>query len=299
MEEVIRKAAVLQEALPYIQRFRGKTFVIKYGGNAMIEESLRESFARDVLLLRYVGIRPVVVHGGGPQIDATLKRLGIETQRVDGLRITDEDTMDVVSMVLRGRVNREIVTTLQRFGGRAVGLSGIDDALMTGEKLAPVTLKDGRKVDIGRVGQVTGVRVDVLNALLDANIVPVVAPIAGDLDGRPLNINADTAAGELAAALKAEKLVLMTDTDGVKDGTGKLVKSLTPELAADYRAQEVIVGGMIPKVECALRALRGGVGKCHVIDGRCQHAVLLEIFTDHGVGTEIVRRARASRRQEG
>ncbi|MDD9940908.1 MAG: acetylglutamate kinase [Myxococcales bacterium] len=289
VEELIKKAAILHEALPYIRRFRGTTFVIKYGGHAMTEEALRESFARDVLLLRYVGVRPVVVHGGGPQIDATLERLGIRSTRVEGLRITDEDTMDVVSMVLRGRVNREIVAMLQRYGARAVGLSGIDDSLLLAHKAPPVRLKDGREVDTGRVGTVRDVRPQVLSALLDASIIPVVAPIAADAEGAPLNINADTAAGEIAAAMRAEKLILMTDTEGVLDGDGALIKSLTPQSVAGYRDAEVIKGGMIPKVECALRALAGGVNKCHVIDGRRQHAILLEIFTDSGVGTELVR----------
>ena len=290
MEELIKKAAILQEALPYMRRFQGRTFVIKYGGHAMTEELLQESFARDVVLLRYVGIQPIVVHGGGPQIDATLARLGIEAKRVDGLRVTDDETMEVVSMVLRGKVNREIVAMLQRHGGRAVGLSGIDDGLLLAEKLAPVKTAQGM-VDTGRVGAITDVRTEALRALMASNVIPVISPIAGDVDGRPLNINADTVAGEIAAAVGAEKLILMTDTEGVLDGNKQLLKSLTPDVVKHYKADGVIVGGMIPKVDCAIRALFGGVNKCHIIDGRRQHAVLLEIFTDSGVGTEFVRRS--------
>lgn len=295
MEELIKKAAVLQEALPYMRRFQGRTFVIKYGGHAMTEEPLRESFARDVVLLRYVGIQPIVVHGGGPQIDATLAKMGLVPRRVDGLRITDEETMDVVSMVLRGRVNREIVAMLQRHGGQAVGISGIDGGLLLAQKLAPVHTASG-PVDTGRVGAIKDVRADLLQALLGSNFIPVIAPIAADADGQPLNINADTVAGEVAAAVRAEKLILMTDTEGVRDGDGELIKSLTPEIAKRHREDNVIVGGMIPKVECALRALFGGVNKCHIIDGRRQHAILLEIFTDQGIGTEILRRPGSSRR---
>lgn len=289
MEELIKKAAILQEALPYMRRFRGRTFVIKYGGHAMVEAPLRESFARDVVLLCHVGIRPIVVHGGGPQIDETLARFGLKPQRVEGLRVTDDATMDVVSMVLRGRVNREIVAMLQQHGGMAVGLSGIDGGLLLAEKRAPVPTAAGL-VDTGRVGTVKDVRTDVLQALVQAQCIPVIAPIAADDQGQPLNINADTVAGEIAAAVGAEKLILMTDTEGVLDGERKLIKSLTPELVKRLRSEEVIVGGMIPKVECGLKAVFGGVDKCHIIDGRRQHAVLLEIFTDQGVGTEIVRR---------
>lgn len=290
MEELIKKAAILQEALPYMRRFQGRTFVIKYGGHAMTEEPLRESFARDVILLRYVGINPIVVHGGGPQIDATLKRLGIESKRVDGLRITDDETMEVVSMVLRGKVNREIVAMLQTHGGRAIGLSGIDDGLLLASKIPPVKTSSG-EVDTGRVGAIKDVRTEGLKALLASNLIPVIAPIGADAEGRPLNINADTVAGEIAAAVGAEKLILMTDTEGVLDGRKELIHSLTPDVIKRLKADGTIVGGMIPKVECGLRAVFGGVNKCHIIDGRRQHAVLLEIFTDSGIGTEIVRRS--------
>lgn len=294
MEELIKKAAILQEALPYMRRFQGRTFVIKYGGHAMTEAPLQESFARDVVLLRYVGIQPIVVHGGGPQIDATLARMGLTPRRVQGLRVTDDETMDVVSMVLRGRVNREIVATLQHHGGQAVGLSGIDGGLLLAEKLPPVQTGCG-PVDTGRVGAIKDVRAEVLLALLSSTLIPVIAPIAADSQGQPLNINADTVAGEIAAAVGAEKLLLMTDTEGVLDAKKQLIKSLTPDVIKRFRSDGVITGGMIPKVECGLRAVFGGVHKCHIIDGRRQHAILLEIFTDSGIGTEIVRRGGARR----
>ena len=238
MQELIEKAAVLLEALPYIRRFRGKIFVIKYGGAAMTEESLRESFARDVVLLKFVGIHPVVVHGGGPQIDEHLARLSIEPKRVEGLRVTDDATMEVVEMVLAGKINKEIVAMIARHGGHAVGLSGVDDGLVRAEKLPPVHTRAGAVVDLGRVGQIERVQPEVLHALIDSerSFIPVIAPLGGDAEGRSLNINADTMAGALAAALKADKLVLMTDTVGVCDRDGKLINSLTePEIAPPAR----------------------------------------------------------------
>lgn len=288
MEELIQKAAVLSEALPYIQRFRGKTFVIKYGGSAMIDAELQASFVRDVLLLKYVGIHVVIVHGGGPQIDALLRDLGITPKKVEGLRVTDDRTMEVVEMVLGGKINKAIVSLLGRHGGRAVGLSGIDDGLLVGEKLPPVETKSG-PVDTGRVGNIIEVRPAVVQSLISGGFTPVIAPLAVDREGRTLNVNADTAAGEIAAALKAEKFMLMTDTAGVCDRDGKLIQSLSTAEIARLRENDTITGGMIPKTECALAALSGGVGKVHVIDGRVRHAILLEIFTDRGVGTEIVR----------
>jgi acetylglutamate kinase len=288
MEDPIEKAAVLQEALPYIRRFHGRTFVIKYGGSAMIDAELQESFVRDVLLLKYVGIHVIVVHGGGPQIDAMLRDLGITPQKVEGLRVTDDRTMEVVEMVLGGKINKAIVSMLGRHGGHAVGLSGIDDGLLLAEKLPPVQTKSGT-VDTGRVGDIREVRPAVLTALIGAGFTPVIAPLAVDREGRSLNVNADTAAGEIAAALKAEKFMLMTDTAGVCDRDGKLIQSLSSSDIARLREDDTITGGMIPKVECALSALSGGVGKVHIIDGRVRHAILLEIFTDRGVGTEIVR----------
>jgi acetylglutamate kinase len=290
MQELIEKAQVLHEALPYIRRFHGRTFVIKYGGSAMVEPGLAESFVRDVVLMKYVGINPIVVHGGGPQIDETLRGLNIQPKKVEGLRVTDDRTMEVVEMVLGGRINKQIVSMIGRHGGRAVGLSGIDDGLLLAEKLPPVQTKSGL-VDTGRVGEIREVRPAVLTALETAGFIPVIAPLATDREGKTLNINADTAAGEIAAALRAEKLVLMTDTAGVQDKDGKLIQSLTAKQVDSLREREVITGGMIPKVECALSALAGGVRKVHVIDGRVRHAILLEIFTDRGIGTEFVHAA--------
>jgi acetylglutamate kinase len=288
MEELIEKAKILQEALPYIRRFHGSTFVIKYGGSAMTDEKLQESFVRDVVLMKYVGMNPIVVHGGGPQIDETLRGLGIAPRKVEGLRVTDDRTMEVVEMVLAGRINKHIVSMIGRQGGRAVGLSGIDDGLFLARKAPPIQTKTG-PVDTGRVGEIREVRPHVLSALVSAGVIPVVAPLGVDSDGRSLNINADTAAGELAGALKAEKLVLLTDTKGVCDRDGTLLHSLTAAHISQLRQSEVITGGMIPKVECALGALAGGVSKVHVLDGRVQHCILLEIFTDRGIGTEILR----------
>jgi acetylglutamate kinase len=288
VEELIEKAKILLEALPYIRRFHGRTFVIKYGGSAMTDASLQESFVRDVVLMKYVGMNPIVVHGGGPQIDQTLRSLGITPHKVEGLRVTDDRTMEVVEMVLAGRINKHIVSLLGRQGGRAVGLSGIDDGLLLARKAPPVQTKSG-PVDTGRVGEIREVRPAVVTALVAAGFIPVIAPLGVDADGNSLNINADTAAGELASALSAEKLVLMTDTAGVCDRDGKLLQSLSASEIARLREADVITGGMIPKMECALAALAGGVNKVHVLDGRVQHAILLEIFTDRGIGTEIVR----------
>jgi len=286
MQEIIRKAQVLHEALPYIKRFHGRTFVIKYGGHAMVDASLADGFARDIVLMKYVGLNPIVVHGGGPQIDETLTRLNIKSDRIDGLRVTDDATMEVVEMVLSGKVNQSIVSLIGRHGGRAVGLSGVDDSFLVGEKI-PGRNKQGEPVDIGRVGDIIQVRTEVLNTLVSSTFIPVIAPLAIDRDGRTLNVNADTVAGSIAGAMNAEKLVLMTDTQGVCDKDMKLIPELTRSEIEDLRAQGVISGGMIPKVECALRALSEGARKCHIIDGRIQHAVLLEIFTDTGIGTEI------------
>jgi acetylglutamate kinase len=291
MQELIEKAAVLLEALPYIRRFHGATFVIKYGGAAMTQTELRESFARDVVLLKYVGIHPVVVHGGGPQIDEHLARLGIEPRRVDGVRVTDDATMEVVEMVLAGKINKEIVALIGRHGGRAVGLSGIDDGMVVAECQRPVRTRSGTTVDTGRVGAITRVQPEALQSLVASGFIPVIAPLAADADRRSLNINADTFAGALASATKAAKLVLMTDTAGVSGPDGKLIHSLTEGQVGRLREDGVISGGMIPKVECALDALADGVEKCHIIDGRAQHAILLEIFTDRGIGTQIVRGA--------
>lgn len=288
MKALIEKAAVLHEALPYIRRFHGEVFVIKYGGHAMVDPKLRDSFARDVVLMKHIGINPVVVHGGGPQIDEKLRALGVESERVEGLRVTDERTMEVVEMVLGGKINQEIVSLVCNHGGRAVGLSGKDDGFMRAERVERMRTRSGKEVDPGRVGAVRHVNPDVIRRLMDSGFIPVVAPIAVDDAGGSLNVNADTVAGKVAEALGARKLVLMTDTPGVKDASGEVVSSLGREDIQRLEAEGVIEGGMIPKVRCALEALQTGVRKAHIIDGRVQHAVLLEIFTDEGIGTEIV-----------
>ncbi len=289
MKTLVEKAAVLHEALPYIRKFHGETFVIKYGGHAMIDEDLRRSFARDIVLMKYVGLNPVVVHGGGPQVDARLQQLGVVSERIDGLRVTDERTMEVVEMVIGGALNQEIVSLICQHGGRAVGLSGKDDRFIQGERVTQMKTKSGKDVDPGRVGRITKINPDVVHKLMQAGFIPVIAPIAADDEGESLNVNADTVAGHLAAALPARKLVLMTDTPGVKDATGEVRSSLSAAEIGEFRKAGVIDGGMIPKVECALEALAGGVKKVHIIDGRTLHAVLLELFTDKGIGTEITR----------
>lgn len=291
MNELVGKAAVLHEALPYIRRFHKRTFVIKYGGHAMIDERLKESFARDVCLMRYVGIQVVVVHGGGPQINRTLERMGIRSSFASGLRITDDETMDVVEMVLGGGVNQDIVGLICKYGGRAIGLSGKDDTFMRAHRLAQVAAKDASgapvMVDLGRVGEVEQVDPHLIEQLISNGFIPVIAPIAVDADGKALNVNADTAAGKIAAALRAAKLIVMTDVEGVKDAQGSLVSSLHAAQAEDLIERGVITGGMIPKVRDALEAVHAGVEKVHIVDGRLQHALLLELFTDRGIGTEI------------
>jgi len=283
VQALIEKAEVLVEALPYIQRFANKTIVIKYGGHAMTEEELRASFARDVVLLKAIGVRPVVVHGGGPQIEAMLERLGKTSTFVDGLRVTDDATMEVVEMVLGGRVNREIVELVNRAGGRAIGLTGNDASMIKVRR----RLIEGR--DLGRVGEVTAVDPDALRAVADAGFVPVVAPLGVDPAGLTYNVNADEAAGAIAKALSAEKLMLLTDVEGVKDASGRLVRRLGRAEARKLVDEGTIRGGMIPKVQCCLDAVSGGVERAHVVDGRILHAILLEIFTDVGVGTLITR----------
>jgi acetylglutamate kinase len=272
------KAKILAEALPYIRRFHGKTVVIKYGGNAMTDERLKNSFAHDIVLLKLVGINPVVVHGGGPQIDDLLKQLGRKGEFVQGMRVTDAATMDVVEMVLGGSVNQEIVGLICQHGGRAVGLSGKDDHFVRAAAL---------DASLGRVGDVETVDPSILLQLIGAGFIPVVAPIAVDEAGQALNVNADVAAGRIAAALSAAKLVLMTDVEGVLDPSGQLLRSIGSREADELVEKGVVRGGMIPKLACALEAVRDGVEKVHVIDGRRRHALLLEIFTDQGVGTEI------------
>ncbi len=279
MRALIEKAEVLIEALPYIRRFFDKTIVIKYGGGAMADAQLRTSFAADVVLLKYIGLRPVIVHGGGPQIGATLERMGKESTFVDGLRVTDDETMEVVEMVLGGTVNREIVELLQRAGGRAVGLTGSDGGMLR------VRRKRVEDRDLGRVGEVDEVDPSVLVAVIQAAFIPVVAPLGVDARGLTLNVNADEVAGAIAQALDAEKLILLTDVDGVKDARGQLITQLSVSEARKHITEGTIREGMIPKVECCADAVRGGVSSTHIIDGRVVHAILLEIFTDGGVGT--------------
>lgn len=281
-------AHVLTEALPYIQRFTGKTVVIKYGGNAMENEDLKNSFARDIVLMKTVGINPVVVHGGGPQIGNLLKALGKESRFVEGMRVTDSETMDVVEMVLGGLVNKEIVNLINQHGGKAVGLSGKDGAFIRARKLLmpkhdnPQTL-----LDLGYVGEITAIDPSLIAFLDSGDFIPVIAPIGVGSEGESYNINADVVAGKLAEILRAEKLVLLTNTPGVLDKDGKLLTGLTPKQIDDLVAEGTLSGGMLPKIGSALDAARSGVKNVHIIDGRVEHALLLEILTDHGVGTMI------------
>ena len=287
-------AHVLIEALPYIQRFKGKTLVIKYGGHAMTDERLKNSFARDIVLLKLVGINPVVVHGGGPQIGQLLQRLGKTSEFVQGMRVTDAETMDVVEMVLGGLVNKEIVNLINRHGGSAVGLTGKDGDLVRAEKLTvtqPAEDADEPEVvDLGHVGKVKSIDPSIVDALGQGDFIPVIAPIGVGDDGYSYNINADLAAGKLAEVLKAEKLILLTNTPGVLDKNGALLTGLSLAKVESLIADGTIAGGMIPKVRCAMDALNGGVTSAHIIDGRIEHAVLIELFTDRGIGTLLLRR---------
>ena len=273
MKDWVDKAAVLVEALPYMRRFFGKVIVIKYGGNAMADDELRASFAVDVVLLKTIGVQPVIVHGGGPQIGSTLERFGQESSFVGGLRVTDDTVMEVVEMVLGGKINREIVELVQRGGGRAVGLTGSDGAMLRARQKRP---------ELGRVGEVVSVDPQAIEAVTGAGFIPVIAPIGADAQGLTYNVNADEAAGAIAAALGAEKLMLLTDVEGVLDAGGQLVPQLTTEEARKLVADGVIQGGMIPKVECCIDALSRGVARTHIVDGRIRHAILLEMFTDEG-----------------
>jgi len=286
-DDALRRAEILMEALPYIREFRGKTVVIKYGGAAMERADLKETFALDVILLRLVGINPVIVHGGGPQIDALMKRLGKEPRFVGGMRVTDEETVEIVEMVLVGKINKEIVGLINHHGGRAVGLSGKDAELLRAHR-RPHRLPSGEEVDIGLVGEVEVVNAEPIRLLEEHGFIPVIAPVGVGRHGETLNINADLVAGEVAAALGAEKLVHLTDVQGILDGQGGLVSTLSRKDAERLVQEGVIDGGMLPKVESSLRALKGGTVKAHIIDGRVPHAILLEIFTREGIGTEIV-----------
>jgi acetylglutamate kinase len=289
MDTRIQQANILIEALPYIQQFSGKTIVVKYGGHAMTDEALRHSFARDIVLLKYVGMHPVIVHGGGPQIGDTMQRLGLQPQFVEGLRVTDTATMDVVEMVLGGKLNKEIVATINLHGGQAIGLSGKDANLITATKKYLYRQGAPELIDIGLVGEVKTVNSTIIRVLEANGFIPVIAPTGVGAQGESYNINADTVAGDVAAALKAEKLLFLTDVAGILDRDGKLLSSLAPEAIATLKGDGVIDGGMLPKVEACLKALEHGVAKTHIIDGRVPHAVLLELFTDRGVGTEITR----------
>jgi acetylglutamate kinase len=291
---MVEIASILVEALPYIRRFYQKTVVIKYGGHAMIADELKESFAKDVVLMKYIGIHPVVVHGGGPQIGRMLDRLGKECDFRAGMRVTDEETMDIVEMVLAGKINKEIVALINRQGGQAIGLSGKDANLIQARKLHVFRYQGDDQapeiVDIGQVGEVLSVNTDILSLLEQSQMIPVIAPVGVGKEGETYNINADLVAGAVAGALRAEKLLLMTDVAGVLNKSGALISSMTVAEAADAMQDDTLKGGMIPKVQCAVDAVQAGVGKVHIIDGRVPHSILLEMFTDTGVGTEIVKR---------
>ncbi len=292
-QKILETAKTLSEALPYMRRFAGQTFVVKYGGHAMGEEAAGQNFARDVVLLKQIGINPVVVHGGGPQIGAMLDRLKIKTAFIDGLRVTDRDTMDIVEMVLSGSINKQIVSAINQQGGMAIGLSGKDGKLIEARKLRRAKRDENSNVekllDLGYVGEPSKINVDILKPFLSSNVIPVIAPIGVGDQGESYNINADTAAGAIAAALGASKLVMMTDVAGVLDKEKRLIATLTPKDAYILLGDGTVAGGMIPKVECCLNAVRDGVGAAHILDGRLPHVLLLEVFTEHGVGTMITR----------
>jgi acetylglutamate kinase len=292
VQQSMARADVLLEALPYIRRFYNKTIVIKYGGHAMVDDALKNAFARDIVMMKYIGINPVVVHGGGPQIGTFLKKLGKDSTFIQGMRVTDEETMDIVEMVLVGKVNKEIVGLINHHGGRAVGLSGKDGGLIRADKylLSAEKAKDTPPeiIDLGLVGKVREIDGALISALVKDGFIPVIAPTGAGESGETYNINADIVAGAVASALKAEKLVLLTDVAGVLDGEKRLVNTMNDLAARRMIETGIIEGGMFPKVKCCLKALRGGVHKTHIVDGRLRHAILLEMFTDSGIGTEIV-----------
>ncbi len=282
------KTGILAEALPYIKRFHGKTIVIKYGGNAMTDEHLKQCFARDVVLLKLVGMNPVVVHGGGPQIDEMLKRVGKKGEFTQGMRVTDAETMDIVEMVLGGQVNKEIVNLINQHGGKAVGLTGKDGALIRAKKLLMAnTSQPDDLLDIGQVGEIVSIDPALISLLHSSDFIPVIAPIGVGADGETYNINADLVAGKMAEILKAEKLIMLTNTPGVLDENGNLLTGITPKQIDDMVADGTLSGGMLPKIGSALDAARSGVKSVHIIDGRVEHALLLEILTDEGIGTLI------------
>ena len=281
-------AKVLTEALPYIQKFNGKTVVVKYGGNAMIDAELKSSFARDIVLMKSVGMNPIVVHGGGPQIGDTLKKIGKESEFVGGMRITDGETMDVVEMVLGGLVNKQIVNLIHQHGGNAIGLTGKDGSLISAKKLKHDFEPTSEIIDLGHVGEVDKIDISVIELLVGGDFIPVIAPIGVGKDGFSYNINADLVAGSIAQALNAEKLILLTNTEGLLDSDGKLLTGLTSKDVNQLVKDKVIHGGMLPKINCALTAVQSGVNSAHIIDGRVAHAVLIEVFSDSGLGTLIV-----------
>ncbi|OGP56796.1 MAG: acetylglutamate kinase [Deltaproteobacteria bacterium RBG_13_49_15] len=284
-------ADILIEALPYIRRFYGMTIVIKYGGHAMVDEQLKEDFARDVTLLKFIGLNPVVVHGGGPQINTILEKMGVEPQFVRGMRLTDEATMDVVEMVLGGKINKAIVTQINHQGGKAVGLSGKDGGLIMAKKLHIVYQEDENKppeiIDPGLVGEVTHVNPELIHTLTGKGFIPIIAPVGGGEEGETYNINADLVAGKIASSLKAGRLIFLTDVDGVLEPSGELISSINADTILGMIKEKSISGGMIPKIEYALDALQNDVGKVHIINGKRRHALLLELFTDKGIGTEV------------
>jgi len=293
LKSPMEKADILLEVLPYIKRFYGKTVVIKYGGHAMGDDNLKEMFAMNVVMMKYIGINPVIVHGGGPQIGAFLEKMGKDSKFVRGMRVTDEETMDIVEMVLAGKVNKEIVGLINNHGGRAVGLSGKDGNIIEAEKyiLSTEKAKDTPPeiIDIGMVGRVRKVNSGLIESLIIDGFIPVIAPTGAGDGGETYNINADIVAGEVAVALGAEKLILLTDVEGILDEKDRLINSINNVEAEELIEDGTISGGMYPKVKCCIKALRNGVGKTHIIDGRLDHAVLLEIFTDSGIGTEVVK----------
>ncbi|MGD9083121.1 MAG: acetylglutamate kinase [Desulfobacterales bacterium] len=284
-------ADILIEALPYIRRFYGMTLVIKYGGHAMVDKQLKEDFARDITLMKFTGLNPVVVHGGGPQINSVLERMGMDARFVKGMRLTDEATMDVVEMVLGGKVNKGIVAQINQQGGKAVGLSGKDGGLIRARKLHIVHQEDKDKppeiIDPGLVGEVTHINPGIINTLTQRDFIPIIAPVGAGESGETYNINADLVASSIAIALSAARLILLTDVDGVLDASGSLISSISAENISQMVEEKTIFGGMIPKIECALEALKNGVGKVHIINGNKRHALLLELFTDKGIGTEV------------
>ncbi len=286
------RANVLIEALPYIQRFNGSTMVIKYGGNAMINEDLKHNFALDILLMKYVGINPIIVHGGGPQIGELLSRLNIKTSFVEGLRVTNKEVMDIIEMVLMGKVNKEIVNLINKNNGCAVGLSGKDGRLIVARKMRYLKQKGNNQppeiIDIGLVGEIVSINSKILETLTGNGFIPVIAPVGADEEGQTYNINADIVAGHIASAIKARKLILLTDTKGVFDKDGRLISSLKIEEVKRLISDGIVTGGMIPKLRCCIKAIEGGVKKAHIIDGREKHTILLEVFTKGGIGTEII-----------